>query len=75
MHEFVIDVAQIEELQMLNDINQLEKIFTKAKSTIVNGEKIILVRKNPKSPPQKFDELSTIEDLLRYKKTVFKYLV
>ena len=74
MREYVIDVAKIEELQTLNDRNELEKIFSKAQSTIVNGENVILVRKGRNGSSQKFDELSTLEDLTRYKKTVFKYL-
>jgi hypothetical protein len=74
MRAYVIDVSRIEELQNLNDKNELEKIFFKAQSTIVNGENVVLVRKNRSGSPQKFDELSTLEDLNRYKKSVFKYL-
>lgn len=74
MTVYVIDVSRIEELQTLGDINELEKIFSKAKSTIVNGEAVTLVRKSKNTPAQKFDELSTLEDLERYRKSVFKYL-
>jgi hypothetical protein len=74
MREYVIDVSKIEELQTLNDKDELERIFSKAQSTIVNGETVILVRKSKGSAPQKFDEFSTLEDLDRYKKSVFKYL-
>lgn len=74
MRAYVIDVSKIEELQNLNDKNELEKIFFKAQSTIVNGENVILVRKDKQGVSQKFDELSTLEDLNRYKKSVFKYL-
>lgn len=74
MREYVIDVAKIEELQTLNDKDELERIFFKAQSTIVNGENVILVRKERNGSAQKFDELSTLEDLERYKKSVFKYL-
>lgn len=74
MKEYVIDVARMEELQTLNDRNELEKIFSKAQSTIVNGEKVILVRKDKKGSLQKFDEFSILEDLDRYRKSVFKYL-
>lgn len=70
----MIDVSKIEELQTLNDKHELEKIFSKAQSTIVNGEAVMLVRKDRKGSPQKFDELSTLEDLKLYKKSVFKYL-
>jgi hypothetical protein len=74
MRAYVIDVSKIEELQTLNDKGELEKIFSKAQSTIVNGEVVMLVRKDKKNVAQKFDELTTLEDLNRYKKTVFKYL-
>jgi len=74
MREYLIDVAKIEELQTLNDKDELEKIFSKAQSTIVNGENVILVRKERNGSSQKFDEFSTLEDLKRYKKSVFKYL-
>jgi hypothetical protein len=74
MSDYVIDVARIEELQTLNDRHELEKIFLKAQSTIVNGEKVILVRKDKSGSSQKFDEFSMLEDLDRYRKTVFKYL-
>lgn len=74
MTEYVIDVSKIEELQTLNDKVELERIFSKAHSTIVNGETVILVRKQRESDPQKFDEFSTLEDLHQYKDSVFKYL-
>jgi len=74
MRAYVIDVSKIEELQTLNDKEELEKIFFKAQSTIVNGEAVMLVRKDKQGAAQKFDELSTLEDLERYKKSVFKYL-
>lgn len=74
MREYVIDVSRIEELQTLNDKNELEKIFSRAQSTIVNGETVMLVRKDRSGTSQKFDELSTLEDLERYRKSVFKYL-
>jgi hypothetical protein len=70
----VIDVARIEELQILNDRDELERIFSKAQSTIVNGEKVILIRKDKKGSSQKFDEFSVLEDLNHYRKSVFKYL-
>ncbi|HWI92374.1 MAG TPA: hypothetical protein VNT20_13930 [Flavisolibacter sp.] len=74
MREFVIDVSRIEELQTLNDKDELERIFSRAQSTIVNGEVVMLVRKDKEGASEKFDELSTLEDLHRYKKSVFKYL-
>ena len=74
MTEYIIDVSRIEELQTLNDRDELEKIFAKAQSTIVNGESVILVRKSKTGSFQKFDEFSTLDDLHRYREIVFKYL-
>ena len=74
MTEYLIDVTKIEELQTLNDKNELEKIFDKAKSTIVNGERVLMIRKDRTGASQKFDEFSTLDDLDMYRKRVFKYL-
>ena len=74
MKEYVINVAKIEELQTLNDKHELEKIFDKAKSTIVNGERVLMIRKDRTGASQKFDEFNTLEDLELYKKRVLKYL-
>jgi hypothetical protein len=73
MQEYIIDVSRIEELQTISNVNELDRIFERAKSTIVNGEKVLLVRKS-KNAHQKFDEFSTLEELDEYKKTVYKYL-
>jgi len=74
MRAYVIDVSKIEELQTLNDKDELQNIFYKANSTIVNGEKVILVRKTKNGSGEKFDEISTEEDLENYRKRVFRYL-
>jgi hypothetical protein len=74
MLEYVIDVSKIEELQTLSDKGELEKIFSRARSTIVNGEVVVLTRQDRSGNSQKFDELTTLEDLDRYRKLVFKYL-
>lgn len=74
MDGFEINVTQVEELQMTKSIAELEQIFTKAKSIIVQGETVILVRKNSDGSSNKFNELTTEADLENYKQTVFKYL-
>ena len=74
MREYVINVAQIEDLQMTKDTDLLENIFQRAKSTIVNGEKVVLVRQGKEGAGQKFEEFTTLDELQQYKKRVFKYL-
>ena len=74
MQSYIIDVGKIEELQTLKDVRQLEEIFTRAKSTVVNGEKVILVRKDKKGKSEKFDEISTEQELETFRKRVFLYL-
>ncbi|RYZ19404.1 MAG: hypothetical protein EOO16_20015 [Chitinophagaceae bacterium] len=74
MQEYIIDVAQVEEWQTIKDIDALERIFQRAKSTIVNGERVVLVRTDREGKKNAFDEFSTLEDLERYRTTVFRYL-
>lgn len=74
MQDYIINVAQIEEFQTISNTAELERIFERAKSTIVNGEKVILVRRHANGLEDKFDELTTEEDLHRYREGVFKYL-
>lgn len=74
MNDFVINVTQIEELQTIQNIDELETIFGRAKSAVVNGAKVILVRKDASGKSNKFDEIDTLEDLDKYQKGVFKYL-
>lgn len=73
MQAYEINVTEIEELQTIANIRALDKIFTRANQTIVGGEKVILVRKAG-GKKEKFDEITTPEDLEAYKKGVYKYL-
>lgn len=74
MSEYIINVGQIEEYQMLNDRRSLDAIFRKAQSTVVGGEIVALVRQNPNGQSYRFEEISTLEDLNAYKKNVYKYV-
>lgn len=74
MTDYTINVTQIEEYQNIENTGELEKIFDRAKSAIVNGALVLLVRKNAAGKAVKFDELDTLEELDTYKKQVFKYL-
>jgi hypothetical protein len=74
MQEYIISVGQIEELQMLNDRNALDAILNRAKSTIVNGEIVALVRETRTGEVYRFEEISNLADLEVYKKNVYKYV-
>jgi len=74
MPDYKINVAEIEELQTIRNTVQLETIFDRARSTVVQGGLVYLVRRSADGSTSKFDEISTEEDLARYKQSVFKYL-
>lgn len=74
MKDYTINVTQIEELQTINNTGELEIIFTRAKSAIVNGAKVVLVRKDALGKANKFDEMDTLDTLESYRQRVFKYL-
>lgn len=74
MQEYKINVAEIEELQTIKNTQALDRIFKDAKETIVNGEAVWLTRKQANGLLEKFDELSSLDDLKAYKKSVYKYL-
>lgn len=74
MQDYTINVTRIEELQTISNTDELENIFARAKSAIVNGAKVILVRKGSSGRENKFDEMDTLEALEAYRQQVFKYL-
>ena len=74
MQPYEINVAEIEELQTIANRQKLDKIFTRAQQTLVGGEAVILLRKNADGKGEKFDEITTLEDLAAYKKRVYLYL-
>lgn len=74
MQEYIINVAEIEELQTLGDTDALDNIFARAERTIVGGGLVALTRKTGKNRGERFEEFSTEEDLAAYKRNVYKYL-
>lgn len=74
MEDYTINVTQIEEYQTISNTDGLETIFTRAKSAVVNGAKVILVRQEASGKKNKFDEIDTLESLESYRQQVFKYL-
>jgi len=74
MSEYNINVSYIEELQNIGNTSELENILDKAKSKIVQGGIVNLVRKGTDGIISKFDQISTEDDLANYRRSVFKYL-
>ncbi len=74
MEDFVIVVNRIEELQSVQNRQELELIFDKAKRTIVGGQDVILVRDDGKGKQEKFEAFSNEQDLEEYRKRIFRFL-
>ena len=74
MEEYTIYVNQVEEWQTVNDTAALDTVFQRAKSKLVGGGTVVLARKNPNGRVDKFDEMSTLEDLDAYRKNVYRHL-
>lgn len=74
MTEYTINVNEVEDLQMTNGTVDLEQMFTRAKSTVVQGGSVVLTRRFADGSIEKFDQLSTEADLEAYRENVFKYL-
>jgi len=74
MEDFVIVVNRIEELQSIGDRQELERIFEKARRTIIGGMSVILVRENRDGKQEKFETYSNEQDFEEYRKKVFRYI-
>lgn len=74
MRDYEINVAKIEELQTIRDLDSLDQIFDRAYKTVIGGAAVILLRKNGNGKAEKFDELTTETDLAEYRSRVYKYL-
>ena len=74
MQEQEINVTQIEEWQTIKDINSLENIFMRAQQVLTGGGMVNLIRVSSNGQRDKFDAMTTLEDLAIYKNNVFKYL-
>ncbi len=74
MAEYIINVNEVEDLQMIDDLVELHQIFTRAQSTVVQGGTVVLVRKNTDGSSYRFAEITTEAEVEDYKEKVFKYL-
>lgn len=74
MEDYEIDVAKIEEWQMINDIQSLDEVFQRAKRVLVGGGSVALVREQRSGEMWKVDEFSNLDDFEKYRQNVYKYL-
>ncbi len=74
MAEYTINVSEVEDLQMVSNVVELNQMFARAQSTVVQGGTVVLVRRTPDGSVYKFDEITAEADVENYKETVFKYL-
>jgi hypothetical protein len=74
MEDFIINVGQVEEMQIIKDLQALDEIFQRAKKNLVGGGMVILVREQRSGESWRVGELTNLEDFDEYKKRVYKYL-
>ena len=74
MEDYIINVGKIEEWQMIKDIQSLDEVFRRAKITLVGGGTVALVREQRNGEAYRFEEFTNLEDLVEYRKNVYKYL-
>lgn len=74
MQDYQINVTEIEELQMIDNRAELERILAKAKSAVVNGAAVILNRPTADGKVNEFDKITTEADLVSYRNSVLKYM-
>ena len=74
MEDYIINVGKIEEWQMIKDIQSLDEVFRRAKSTLVGGGTVALIREQRNGEVYRFEEFGNLEDLAEYRKNVYKYL-
>lgn len=72
--EYIINVSEIEDLQMINSSVELEQILKRAQSVVVQGGSVVLTRRNSDGSIYEFDKITTEADMKVYRDTVFKYL-
>lgn len=74
MEDYIINVTEIEEFQTIKNMDELNTIFSRAKRIINGGGTAVLVRKHSDGRSEKFDEITSLADLEKYKDWVYKYL-
>ena len=74
MEDFIISVGKVEEWQMTNDIDALDRVFDRAKRVLVGGGVVALVREQRSGESYRFEEFTTLEEFEGYRKNVYKYL-
>ncbi len=74
MEDYIISVGKVEQWQMTNDTAALDVVFDRAKRVLVGGGVVALIREQRDGEGYRFDEFSTLEDLEKYRKGVYKYL-
>ena len=70
---YTISVNEVEDLQMVSDTAELQKIFTRAQNIVIQGGIVVLVRTNYNGSTHEVDKITTETDLKNYRLTIFKY--
>ena len=74
MDDFIINVAKVEEWQMIKDISSLDELFQRGKRVLVGGGTVALIREQRDGTSYRFEQFTNLEDFEAYKKNIYKYL-
>ncbi|MDF2189599.1 hypothetical protein [Paraflavitalea sp. CAU 1676] len=74
MEDYIINVKNIEEMQMINDVKGLDSIFQRAKVILVGGGTVAVVRHQRDGQVDRIEEFTNLDDLATYLKRVYKYI-
>ena len=74
MEDYIINVKNIEEMQMINDVKGLDSIFQRAKVILVGGGTVAVVRHQRDGQVDRIEEFTNLDDLATYQKRVYKYI-
>lgn len=74
MEDYIINVGQVEQWQMINDISCLDELFHRARRVLVGGGTVLLQREQRSGETWKVGEYTNLDDFEDYRKNVYKHL-
>jgi hypothetical protein len=74
MEDFIINVGEVEEWQMIKDMSSLDDLFIRGKRVLVGGGTVVLVRVQRNGETYRFEAFTNLDEFEVYRRNVYKYL-